>query len=101
MSVARVLRLEGLAMAAGAIALFTELDVSWWLFAALILAPDVAFAAYAAGPRLGAVGYNLTHNLVLAVGLGAIGVSPTPTSPRRSRSCGSRTSASTACSATA
>jgi Domain of unknown function (DUF4260) len=69
-----LLRLEGLAIAVGAIVLFAELDASWWIFVALILAPDVAFVAYAAGPRIGAAAYNLTHNLILPIALGTTGV---------------------------
>jgi Domain of unknown function (DUF4260) len=74
MNVRFLLRLEGLAIAVAGIFLFAELDASWWLFAALILAPDVAFLGYAAGPRVGAAAYNLTHNLVLPIVLGATGV---------------------------
>jgi Domain of unknown function (DUF4260) len=74
MSVRLLLRLEGLAIAVGAIVLFAELDASWWIFVALILAPDLAFVGYAAGPRVGAVAYNLTHNLVLPIALGTTGV---------------------------
>ena len=40
-------------------------DHRWWLFALLILAPDLSFLGYLAGPRLGAAAYNLLHNLVL------------------------------------
>ena len=74
MSVRLLLRLEGLAIAVAAILLFVEVDGSWWLFVALILAPDVAFVGYAAGPRVGAGVYNLTHNLILPIALGATGV---------------------------
>ena len=74
MSVWLLLRVEGLAIAVAAIVLFAELDASWWIFVALILAPDVAFVAYAAGPRVGAAAYNLTHNLVIPIALGTTGV---------------------------
>jgi uncharacterized protein DUF4260 len=69
-----LLRLEGLAIAIAALVLFAELDASWWIFAAVILAPDLAFAGYAAGPRVGAATYNLTHNLILPIALGTTGV---------------------------
>ena len=34
----------------------------WLLLAVLFLAPDLSFLAYLAGPRVGAVGYNLAHS---------------------------------------
>ena len=45
-------------------------DHSWWLFSLLILAPDLSFLGYLAGPRACAAAYNLLHNLVLPVALG-------------------------------
>lgn len=74
MSVWLLLRVEGLAIAVAAIVLFAELDASWWIFVALILAPDLAFVGYAVGPRVGAAAYNLTHNLILPIALGTTGV---------------------------
>ena len=59
---------------AGAIVLYVHGDFSWLLFVVLILAPDISFAAYLAGTRIGAAGYNLVHNLVLPVALGVVGV---------------------------
>ena len=58
------LRLEGLAVLALATWLYTWGGHSWMLFAILFLLPDVAFAAYLAGPRIGALGYNLLHSYV-------------------------------------
>jgi Domain of unknown function (DUF4260) len=72
--VGTLLRAEGLAVAAASVVLFVELGESWWLFAALVLAPDLAFVGYLAGPRFGAHAYNAAHNLVLPVVLGAGGV---------------------------
>ena len=74
MTVRLLLRLEGLAIGAGALILYVDGDHNWWLFALLILAPDFAFVGYAAGPRLGAAAYNLTHNLVLPIALGCAGL---------------------------
>ena len=59
---AATLRLEGLAVAALGFALYTQAEGGWGLFALLILAPDLAMAGYALGPRLGALAYNLTHS---------------------------------------
>ena len=74
MTVRLLLRLEGLAIAAGAVVLYADGDHSWWLFALLILAPDLSFLGYLAGPRLGATAYNLLHNLVLPIALGTAAV---------------------------
>lgn len=32
-----------------------------WAMVLLFFAPDLSFAGYALGPRVGAIGYNLTH----------------------------------------
>jgi hypothetical protein len=58
------LRLEGLAISLLALLLYARADYSWWLFAALILLPDVSFAGYLAGARVGATIYNVCHSLV-------------------------------------
>jgi hypothetical protein len=57
-----ILRGEGAAAAVAGIWLFMQGGQSWWLFAILLLAPDLAFAAYAAGARVGAVAYNAVHS---------------------------------------
>jgi hypothetical protein len=59
-----LLRLEGLALLALALVLYHRLGASWWLFLALILAPDLSFAGYLAGERLGATVYNAFHTLI-------------------------------------
>lgn len=55
------LRLEGLAVLVAAIGTFAHVDASWWLFLALILAPDLGMLGYLAGPKVGAFAYNLVH----------------------------------------
>lgn len=69
-----VLRLEGLALAVVAGVLYGRTGSGWGLFAALILLPDLAFLGYLAGPRIGAITYNLTHSLIgpLALALAAL-----------------------------
>jgi hypothetical protein len=74
------LRAEGLATFAAGLAGFLFLGLSWWAFALLLLVPDVSMVGYVRGPRLGAILYNLAHDLatgavVAAVGLG-IGSTP-------------------------
>jgi hypothetical protein len=44
-----LLRLEGVAVLALAVALYTRTGSSWWLFGALLLAPDLALLGYLGG----------------------------------------------------
>lgn len=69
-----LLRLEGAAFAAGALYLYSTLDLSWWLFAALILAPDLSALGYVKSAELGARTYNAAHIWVWPVALGVPGV---------------------------
>lgn len=69
-----LLRLEGAAMAVVAIGLYARTDAGWWLFAALLLVPDLGMLGYLAGPRVGAATYNLTHALLAPLVLAAIGL---------------------------
>jgi hypothetical protein len=70
----RLLRIEGLALFALATVGFTFTGQSWWLYAALFLAPDVSFAAYTAGPRIGAWAYNALHSTIGPAILAGIGL---------------------------
>ena len=76
-----VLRLEGMALlllAAFAYAHWkTDMGWTWGWFAGCFFAPDLAFAAYLLGPRVGAVGYNLTHSLIGAVACLLVGMAAT------------------------
>ena len=72
--VAVLLRLEGLAVFAAALAAYSQIGASPLEFAALFLLPDLAIAAYLAGPRLGACVYNLAHAYLAPLALGAAGV---------------------------
>ncbi len=68
-----ILRLEGTAALAAAVALYAHAGFSWPLFALLILAPDLAIPAYLIGPRAGAAAYNLVHTYALALPLALTG----------------------------
>jgi hypothetical protein len=72
--VRRLLRIEGLALLAGATALYWRVGGDWKQFAVLFLAPDLSFAGYVAGPRIGAAAYNIMHSTVLPLLLAAAGV---------------------------
>jgi hypothetical protein len=56
-----LLRIEGAVLALAAVAMYYRLDANWWLFAVLILAPDLSFAGYLADTRVGAIAYNTMH----------------------------------------
>ncbi|MGQ0605223.1 MAG: DUF4260 domain-containing protein [Anaerolineales bacterium] len=47
---------------------------NWWLFALLILAPDLAMVGYLAGPRVGAATYNAFHTYLLPGVFAVIGL---------------------------
>ena len=68
-----LLRLEGVAVGASATIVYFWADHPWWLLAVLALAPDLAVVAYAAGPRVGAVAYDIVHTYALPVVVGAAG----------------------------
>ena len=66
------LRLEGLLLLVTGIAVYRGLEGPWWGLLLGFLA-DLSFAAYLAGPRAGALVYNLLHALVLPALLGLLG----------------------------
>ena len=74
MQPAHFLRLEGLAIAAAALAAFVTLEGPWWLLVLLFLAPDLSMLAYLAGPRVGSLGYNAVHTYAVPLSLGAVGL---------------------------
>jgi Domain of unknown function (DUF4260) len=69
-----LLRLEGLTLFAGMTLLYGVWDGSWWIYAILFLAPDLSFAAYLAGPRVGAAVYNAAHSYMAPVTLMVTGL---------------------------
>lgn len=56
-----LLRLEGLALLAAAVAAHAWLEGGCWRFALLFLLPDLSMLGYLAGPRIGALAYNAAH----------------------------------------
>jgi hypothetical protein len=68
-----LLRLEGLTLFAVMILLYTLGTGPWWLFAVLFLAPDLSFAAYLTGPKVGAIAYNAAHSYLAPMALMATG----------------------------
>ena len=71
---ALMLRVEGATLLAGSVLLYWMGGGSWWLFALLLLAPDLAILGYLAGPRVGAAAYNVFHSYPLPAALGLLGL---------------------------
>ena len=69
-----LLHAEGAAVAGAAVALYFDAGFEWWVLVVLALAPDLSIAGYLAGPRVGAVVYDLGHTYVWPVALAALGV---------------------------
>ena len=76
----RWLRIEGLAVLIAGSGIYLAAGGPWILLVPFVLAVDVSMAGYLAGPRVGAIVYNLAHNQatgLLVLGAGAVwGVSP-------------------------
>ncbi|UOQ52347.1 DUF4260 domain-containing protein [Hymenobacter cellulosivorans] len=68
-----LLKLEELAQALLALAIFNHLPYAWWVLPATFLLPDLSMIGYLAGPRVGAICYNLAHHKALAVAVGLAG----------------------------
>ena len=64
-----MLRLEGLGLFLGMTLLYWCWEGSWWVYAALFLAPDLSFAAYLCGSRFGAMIYNAAHSYMVPMAL--------------------------------
>lgn len=69
-----LLRAEGLALLLTAVSLFSRFGGDWKMFALLFLVPDLSFAGYLAGPRVGALAYNAMHSTIAPLALAAAAV---------------------------
>lgn len=47
--------------------LFSLTGFAWWWFPVLILLPDIGMLGYLAGPKIGAMCYNVFHHKAIAV----------------------------------
>jgi len=72
LSAQTLLRLEGLLEFAVAITLYAHLGGNGWIFAALLLTPDIAMLGYLLNPRVGAFFYNLAHTTAWPLGIAII-----------------------------
>jgi uncharacterized protein DUF4260 len=68
-----ILRAESIGIFIAGALLYLQLGGSGWWLLPLLLAPDISMLGYLGGPRLGAMIYNLAHNLVTALTALAIG----------------------------
>jgi hypothetical protein len=68
------LRAEGAASFAAGLAGFLFLGLPWWAFALLLIVPDVSMVGYLRGPRVGAILYNIVHNLATGVAIAGVGL---------------------------
>ena len=74
-----LLRLEGLAVLAGALIAYDQVGAGWGAFALLFLLPDLSMLGYLRGARTGALMYNAAHSYLgpaALVALGALGAQP-------------------------
>jgi hypothetical protein len=71
---ATLLRGEGVALLALSVLLYRINGESWFLFGALLLAPDLSMLGYLAGPKVGAAIYNAFHTYALPAVVGALGM---------------------------
>jgi Domain of unknown function (DUF4260) len=68
-----ILRAEAAVLFATGVVLYLQMNGHALLLVPLLLVPDASMVGYLGGPRLGAVTYNLAHNLVVAIGLLGLG----------------------------
>ena len=62
-----ILRAEQVALFLAGVIAYLGLGGNWLLALPLLLAIDLSMVGYLAGPRLGAITYNVGHNLVVAL----------------------------------
>ncbi len=61
------LRVEALAVLALSTGLYWSTGGRWWLFAALLLVPDIAMLFYLLNQKAGSIAYNTVHSYVAAL----------------------------------
>ena len=67
------LRAEGAALGIAALAAAWSAGANPWASLAVLVAPDLSLVAYLAGPRFGAVAYNLAHTYAAPILATAVG----------------------------
>jgi Domain of unknown function (DUF4260) len=69
-----LLRIEGVILAAAAIAVYLHLDYSVLGLIGLLVVVDLSLLGFLVSPRVGTLTYNLAHTTALPLVLGAIGI---------------------------
>jgi len=69
-----IIKWEELGMFLLGIYLFGLLSYPWWLFLALVLAPDIGMLGYLFNDRIGAIIYNIFHHKGLALIIYLMGI---------------------------
>lgn len=64
-----ILKLEEAALFVLSIYALSLLNVSWWVYLLILIAPDISFVGYAAGNKVGAVCYNFFHHKGVAIAI--------------------------------
>jgi hypothetical protein len=68
-----IIKLEEAALFLLSICLWGQLHYAWYWWLVWILAPDLSMFAYAAGNRIGAIGYNIVHHKAVAIVIYLVG----------------------------
>jgi ABC-type nitrate/sulfonate/bicarbonate transport system permease component len=69
----KTIKLEELAQFLFSIYLFSLLPFAWWVYPVFLFAPDLSMVGYLAGPRVGAIIYNLIHHKAISLALIVLG----------------------------
>ena len=64
-----LLHLEGAAVLITALIFYSQNGYSWWLFALLLMAPDLSAIGYLHSQTIGSLCYNAVHTYVLPIAL--------------------------------
>ena len=69
-------QIEGALVFAALVATVAALGApwAWWVSVLIFFAPDLSFAAYAAGPKIGAAVYNAVHIYGAGLAVAALGL---------------------------
>jgi hypothetical protein len=68
-----ILRLEGLTIFLAAIYIYSLMEGNWLFFIIFILIPDISMLGYIGNGKIGALVYNIFHNLTLPLLLTVLG----------------------------
>jgi hypothetical protein len=68
------LRAEGVAVFAAGLVGFLALGIPWYAFPLLLLVPDISAIGYFGGPRIGAIAYNIAHDLFTGTAIAGVGL---------------------------